>query len=503
MNNSIADVKYVTLDATRIADKDVSVSDPDIASYYYANKQYFEQKKSRKLKYMMIPLVPSTRDTTRANEQSMNLQIALASAATPQAKDSVYTIELSAKNGRTNDFRQISEIDPSVATVLSSMAEREVFGPLTTPEGIKYMRLDGRREGENVQVKASHILLEFGADKDAAKAEADKLLARAKKGEDFGTLARENSKDPGSAVNGGDLGFFGKGRMVKPFEDAAFAASVGQVVGPVESQFGYHIIKVTDKQSTEIKYSEITIKPVISTGTRQKALADASTAVKQIEGGKTIDAIAKEMNRQFNETPFFQEETPIFGSREATRFAFTAAKGDVKSFDLRGQNIVVAQVVDAREAGIQPLDDIKENLRAKLLMDKKVDKLKARATEIASALQQQGIDAAPMVEPGLEVRTMTQLRDNGQLQGFSNEFDATRAAFKQPVGSVSKAIRGNRGWFIIQTISRDDADINRFASERMITMQMLASGARNSAYTVWLQKLRDNAEIEDLRYQQN
>jgi peptidylprolyl isomerase/peptidyl-prolyl cis-trans isomerase D len=501
-NNAIADVKYVAIDATRIADKDVTVSDADIKAYYEANKQYFEQKKSRKLNYMMIPLVPSLRDTQQAAERSMKLQIALAEALTPASKDSIFNIEMSAKSGSTNEFRQISEIDPGVATVLSSMAEREVFGPLTTPEGIKYIRLDGRREGENVQVKASHILIDFGSDKDAAKVEADKLYARAKKGDDFATLARENSKDPGSAVNGGDLGFFGKGRMVKPFEDAAFAASVGQVVGPVESQFGYHIIKVTDKQSTEIKYSEIVIKPFLSTGTRQRALADASTAVKQIEAGKNLDAVAKEMKRQSSQTPFFQEETPMFGSRQVTRFAFSGAKGDVKSFDLRGQNLVVAQITDAREDGIQPLEDISENLKAKLTVDKKVELVKARANEIAAALASQGLDAATMLDPTLEVRTMTQLRDNGQLQGYSNEFEVTRAAFTVPVGNVSKAIRGNRGWFIIQPLSRQDADLSRFASERTITTQMLASSAKSSAYSVWLQKLRDNAAIEDLRYNQ-
>ncbi|MBU3741074.1 MAG: hypothetical protein FGM24_02195, partial [Candidatus Kapabacteria bacterium] len=501
-NNSIADVKFVAVDATRIPDKEVSVSDAEINTYYEANKQYFEQKKSRKLNYMMIPLVPSAKDTQQAAERSMNLQMALAQAPTPAAKDSIFTIEMAAKSGSTVDFRQIGEVDPSMATILSSMTEREVFGPLTTPEGIKYVRLDGRREGENVQVKASHILIDFGSDKEAAKAEADKLFARAKKGEDFAALARDNSKDPGSAVNGGDLGFFGKGRMVKPFEDAAFTASVGQIVGPVESQFGYHIIKVTDKQSTELKYSEIVIKPLISTGTRQRALADASTAVKQVEAGQVLDSIAKKLKRQSSQTPFFQDETPMFGSRQVTRFAFTGSKGDVKSFDLRGQNIVVAQIADIREAGVQMLEDIKESLRAKLLMDKKVERVKARAAEIASALQTQGMDAAPTVDPTLEVRTMPQVRNNGQLQGYSNEYDATNAVFTMPIGSVSKPIRGNRGWFILQTITRQPADMGRFGSEKLVTAQMLSSAARSSSYNVWLQKLREHAEIEDLRYNQ-
>jgi peptidyl-prolyl cis-trans isomerase D len=313
--NSSADVKFVALDANMIPDAQVNVSDADISAYYEKNKQYFEQKKSRRIKYMLFPMVPSAKDTQTAQNRSGDLQLTFARLATPESKDSAFTVEMSAKNGQTIDFRSVSDIESSTATILTSMTPREVFGPLTTPEGIKYLRLDERRDGVNPQVRASHILIDFGLNKDSAKVTADRVIARAKKGEDFAALARENSKDPGSAVNGGDLGFFGKGRMVKPFEDAAFSGNVGDIVGPVETQFGYHIIKIVDKQSAELKYSEITIKPVVSTGTRQKILADAATAVKQIEGGSPLDSVAKKFKVKSNESPFFQIETPMLGSR--------------------------------------------------------------------------------------------------------------------------------------------------------------------------------------------
>jgi parvulin-like peptidyl-prolyl isomerase len=161
------------------------------------------------------------------------------------------------------------------------------------------------------------------------------------------------------------------------------------------------------------------------------------------------------------------------------------------------------QLTDVREAGIQPLDDIKQQLRQKLLVDKKMDKLKARAEDLAAKLQAQGIDAAPTIDPTAEVRVMTQLRNNGQLQGFGNEFDATQAAFKVPVGNVSKAIRGNRAWFVIQPTSRQEADMSKFAAERTFTVQTLSGTAKNAAYSLWFQKLREHAEIEDLRYQRD
>ena len=107
------------------------------------------------------------------------------------------------------------------------------------------------------QVRASHILItpktdEAGADpnqeKAKAKAKAEDLLKQIKEGADFATLAKANSADPGSAANGGDLGFFGKGRMVPPFDKAAFAMETGKISDLVETSFGYHIIKVTDRK---------------------------------------------------------------------------------------------------------------------------------------------------------------------------------------------------------------------------------------------------------------
>lgn len=95
---------------------------------------------------------------------------------------------------------------------------------------------------------------------DQAKAKADDLYNKIKGGADFATLAKENSGDPASAANGGDLGFFGKGKMVPEFEAAAFALNVGDVSTPTRTVYGYHIIKVTEKKGDEIKASHILIK---------------------------------------------------------------------------------------------------------------------------------------------------------------------------------------------------------------------------------------------------
>jgi peptidyl-prolyl cis-trans isomerase C len=107
------------------------------------------------------------------------------------------------------------------------------------------------------RVRASHILISVPQNADAAtkqqaRTKAETILKDLKGGKDFAAAAKENSQDPGSAVNGGDLGFFEKGQMVPPFEQAAFALNAGDMSDLVETQFGYHIIKVAEKQTQRV-----------------------------------------------------------------------------------------------------------------------------------------------------------------------------------------------------------------------------------------------------------
>lgn len=129
-------------------------------------------------------------------------------------------------------------------------------------EDVKRVYEDGLKSGRwgtREECKASHILLSVKPDAKEAEAKAVEVKAQAiaaevrKKGADFAAVAKRESQDPGSAAQGGDLGFFGRGAMVKPFEDAAFGAKKGEIVGPVKSDFGYHVILVTDIRPERVK----------------------------------------------------------------------------------------------------------------------------------------------------------------------------------------------------------------------------------------------------------
>lgn len=182
--------------------------------------------------------------------------------------------------------KKLREMASRQATIQSYVAAK--IAPkvkVTEAEAKKFY--DGNRDKMKApeQVKASHILLLVpqGAkpeEKQKALAKATELQKRAVKGEDFAKLARENSQDPGSKDAGGDLGFFSRDRMVAPFADAAFALKVGQVSNVVETPFGYHVIKLTDRKTAK-EQSFAEEKEKILAFLKNRAISEA--AMKRVE----------------------------------------------------------------------------------------------------------------------------------------------------------------------------------------------------------------------------
>jgi peptidyl-prolyl cis-trans isomerase C len=147
------------------------------------------------------------------------------------------------KSDTRQDLAISKLIDDEIKSKVSPKAEDVQAFYQQNPQNFK--------EGEKVH--ASHILITAPKDADAAtkakaRAKAEQILKDVKAGKDFAALAKQNSQDPGSAANGGDLGFFQQGQMVGPFNDAAFSLKAGAVSDIVETEFGYHIIKVLEKQ---------------------------------------------------------------------------------------------------------------------------------------------------------------------------------------------------------------------------------------------------------------
>lgn len=496
-DNSFADVRFIHVGFRDINPDEIKVTEQEIKDYFEKNKKYYKGEEQRKIKYVRIPIQPSKDDTIRAEKRIQKITEDLNSKTDIVSRDSIFEIKLSEFSGTTHDWKLLKDIDPGRLAFLANANEREVIGPVKLFDGTYFFRLDGRRKGENEVVNASHILVSFGNNKDSAKAEAEKILKRARSGEDFAKLARELSQDKGSAPQGGDLGYFGKGRMVKPFEDAAFAANPGQIIGPVETQFGYHIIKVMDKKSDELKYSEIKIAPTISNPTRNKLFMDAHSFVRQVEEGKSFDTLAKQLNLRVDTTDFISKTFPLFGSWALTNEVFDLKVGGVtKPRETKQKEIVIMQVMDAVSEGAPSLAAYEKEIRRNIIRNKQIAMLKDKAQKIYNEVKSIG-DLANVTN--YKVEHIEKLSNNGQVPAVGMDVYFTNAIFQSETGKILEPIRGENGWFIAQIYSKvvpNEQEINAKYPEKA---RQLKQSAKAAAYGSWFQTIKLKAKIEDYR----
>jgi parvulin-like peptidyl-prolyl isomerase len=498
--NSQADVDYLFFDANAIPATSLNVTDQEISAYYDKHKSNYKQKESRKLKYVRFAIRPSLDDTIRAGKKIDKIVADLALAKTQKEKDSIFDVKLSEFSGSTVDYTLASEVDKSIMTILDSLTDMQVTGPIRSAKGLAFYRLDGRRKGENEVVKASHILINFGTNKDSAKAEAERILGLAKKG-DFAELANTYSQDKGTAPQGGDLGWFGKGKMVKEFEDAALPAAKGSIVGPVESQFGYHIIKVIDKNSEEIKYSQIEISPNMSNSTRNSIFREAFSFQKQLADGSNFDSLAKKLNIISAETPLFIKHQPVLGSQYLADMAFDAKVGtSFEPIELKNYGIVVAQLVEERNAGSKPLADVKEDIKRKLIHIKQLDAQKQTAETMYQKVKgSMHLANAKASDPTLNLLNAPTFKNDGNVPNVGADFVFSAKVFSMPVTTISEPIRGTRGYYIIEVKSKLTPDMA--AAEGPIytyKIQMLNTMKQREFYD-WFSKVKETADIKDMR----
>ena len=267
----------------------------------------------------------------------------------------------------------------------------------------EYEKEKHRYTGLEKQVRARHILIkvdEKASDdtKAEAKKRADALLARAKKGEDFASLAKQNSEDTGSAKKGGDLGWNPKGRMVKPFDDAQFALTPGQISDLVQSTFGFHVIKVEGVRegdvAVDVAKRELAEKLYLDRRAQDLAKAAADHALAELKAGKPIEEINAELAGKGKEgepdplapqlrdtQPFGRTDTPIAGPFDGSTlvraaFEMTESKKLPDAPMKLGDEWVVYRLenrVDAKQADLNEKEE--QRIQNGLLSQKRRDVL--------------------------------------------------------------------------------------------------------------------------------
>ena len=305
-----------------------------------------------------------------------------------------YMSQAKATDAAINDYyaanRSEFETPESVRAEYVVLTLDSVASQIAVPEGDlrAYYDQNKARFGREEQRRASHILFTVGdtgtaKDKEGARKIAEEVLKKVHANPaDFAQLAKQYSKDPGSADKGGDLGFFGRNMMVKPFEDAAFSLKEGEISNLVESDFGFHIIRVTEIKPAQIKPFE-EARPEIEAEYRrqqaQKKFAEAAetftnTVYEQADSLKPVAEklklpiqVAENVTRQG--IPARPGTPPVFVPRlTEALFAPDATKNlrNTEAIETGPNTLAAARVVEYRPAALQPLEKVRDQIRAKV-----------------------------------------------------------------------------------------------------------------------------------------
>jgi peptidyl-prolyl cis-trans isomerase D len=232
--------------------------------------------------------------------------------------------------------------------------------------------------------QASHILITVkpdakDADKAAAKEKAEKLFAEARANPNkFADLAKANSQDPGSAPQGGDLGMFARGSMVKPFEDAVFAARVGDIIGPVQTDFGYHVIKVTGLTPAKIRpLDEVkgTIETELKKSKAAQKFAQSADQFQNLvyENADSLAPVAKALDLKVMSTPLVpraQAAAVAMGNAKFVDALFSPesiqAKRNTEALEVAPGTLMSGRIVEYKPATTRPFDEVKDELKLRL-----------------------------------------------------------------------------------------------------------------------------------------
>lgn len=333
------------------------------------------------------------------------------------------------------------------------------------------------------------------------------ITRQAQEGADFASLVEIHSTDPGSAEQGGDLGWFGRGRMVPPFEEAAFNTDVGKIVGPVESRFGYHIIWVQDKRGEgdkeEVQASHILLKVEMGPATRNRFKREATQFLYEVEDNG-FDMAVEISHVPLDSSRKFTENSPIPGfgfSREPSRFAFRSELNATSDIVETDNSFAVYQLIEIHKPGPQSLEEVRMRIEREIRLEKQLDQAEEMITNFyEEILSGKGFEelAAEFEEVKLIEGKERKLSTAIPYTGTKNPKLIGRITSAEP-GEFFKPFKGQRSWVIIRYDSQAEIDEEEWLVQKDFIRKDLLTKRQNDAVSAYVTELTENAEIVDNR----
>jgi peptidyl-prolyl cis-trans isomerase D len=438
------------------AESNFKVSDEEIKKYYEEHKELLkESDKTRKADFVFFPLIPSAKDSLAARTELE----AIRAEFSRTVNDSDYVKVQSDSPTGYNKVYTHADFSPAAGDsffTASNLVPGKIVGPIADQGAYRLIKIKQVTSAQPV-ARASHILLSFNsASTDDVKRVRELsmfIFKQLQAGVSFDALARKYSADTGSAVNGGDIGWFSKERVVPQFAAAVFNSRPGSIVGPVQTQYGLHIIKVTGLDTRAVVCSEIVrnIRPSTETTDSQRRLATAFQ-IKAKENGFDKSVAASKL--QINRTGEFIKHMliPQIGYNDKVNaFAFKAGEGDLSDVIETEKGFYVMRLTGKNDTGYRLLDQsLKARITSQLVREKKSALLEKK---LATMVKVPGVTLEKIAasHPGLRVVAADSIRwIDGFIPGYGVDQPLVEAMSGLAPGHLSSPVKTNDGYALVR-----------------------------------------------------
>jgi peptidyl-prolyl cis-trans isomerase D len=497
--NTFMDAQYALFANALFPDSVLNITDEDLRKFYDENPDKFKINAQRKLKYVLFRNEPSHADSMLVIKNLENVK----RMAENDTSDFKYFVDIYSEAPYAIDTFSVSILSSDAIKALKAASSGSIVGPVSsTRGGFEIYHLIHVLPSAEKFVRASHILISQMGDDAANLAEANRVYQELKNGADFSQMAVNHSKDPGSGKNGGDLGWFGKGMMVKEFEDACFSGKVGEVQKPVKTSFGYHIILVTDQSSNKYVVERI-LNAVQESATTRDAKFTAANDFSYLAQKNGFEKEAELMAYTIQESGNFAEKSssiPGLGAnKRLMNFAFENSLNSVSEVHKMPNGYVVATISEAIADGLEKFEDNQPKIRQLLVIEKQYEKTRQLAVDV-------------MKKAGNDLNKVTQIDSRVQV-GNTGKFNSVSsipligkdnafiyASLAMNVGKTSEPVKGLRGYFVIRLTEKTPFDSSAFQAQSTVLKNNLIQEKKSSALNTWLFEIKENAEIVDNRY---
>lgn len=496
--NESLEVDYLYISYASISDSSANPTDAELKTYFNKNKKKYESDASRTMKYVKFDILPSKEDSIYLRKDMESLKADFMTSN----EDSTFA---RANSDRSTAYKRyaIADLPKIVASNTNILKKGDVLGPYIVDGAYILYKASDIYEADNKSVKASHILIKTGdgIDEAAAEKKANEAFSKAKEGEDFAELAKQYSEGP-TAINGGDLGWFKEGAMVSEFNDAVFAKNGTGVINElVKSQYGFHVIKVTEEATAKSYAIAVIEREIIPTEeSRDQAFRKADYFGASNVNYEEFETTAKKEGYNVQSSGKMNKNLRSVGglenSRQIVRWAFTDATfGQVSEVYETPTAYVVAVLTGSSDSKTANFDDSKAMVRREVKKEKQAEIIKSKLAainapsiqEIASAY---GADAKTSSKSDLKI-------NESSLPSVGQAPVVIGTAFGMEINAVSQPLEANNGIVILKVLNRTPApEIADYTSYK----DQLVQRRNNSTSFSIKSAIEEHAQIVDERY---